>query len=151
MAKKSRQLEGDFFESERNFRLLFNGITDYAIYMLDPQGRIANWNAGAQRIKGYKAKEIVGQHFSIFYLPEEREAGLPARALEIARKEKHYLAEGWRIRKDGSKFFASVVIDPIYEKRRLVGYAKITRDITERQRALADLDTSENQFRLLVS
>lgn len=151
MAKKSRQLERDFFESERNFRLLVNGITDYAIYMLDPQGRIANWNAGAQRIKGYKAKEIVGQHFSIFYLPEEREAGLPARALEIARKEKHYLAEGWRIRKDGSKFFASVVIDPIYEKRRLVGYAKITRDITERQRALADLDTSENQFRLLVS
>jgi PAS domain S-box-containing protein len=151
MAKKGTQFERDFFESERNFRLLVNGITDYAIYMLDPEGRIANWNAGAQRIKGYKAKEIVGQHFSIFYLPEEREAGLPARALEIARKEKHFLSEGWRVRKDGSKFFASVVIDPIYEKRKLVGYAKITRDITERQQALADLNASENQFRLLVS
>lgn len=151
MAKKGTQLERDYFESERNFRLLVNGITDYAVYMLDPQGRIANWNVGAQRIKGYKAKEIVGQHFSVFYLPEEREAGLPARALEIARKEKHFLSEGWRVRKDGSKFFASVVIDPIYEKRKLVGYAKITRDITERQQALADLNASENQFRLLVS
>jgi PAS domain S-box-containing protein len=151
MVKKANQLERDFFESERNFRLLVQGITDYAVCMLDPAGNVTNWNAGAQRIKGYKAKEVLGKHFSIFYLPEDREAGAPARALEIARKEKHFLAEGWRLRKDGTKFFASVVIDPIYEKRRLIGYAKITRDITERQKILADLHTSESQFRMLVS
>jgi PAS domain S-box-containing protein len=151
MVKKANQLKRDFFESERNFRLLVQGITDYAICMLDPAGNVTNWNAGAQRIKGYKAKEVLGKHFSIFYLPEDREAGAPARALEIARKEKHFLAEGWRLRKDGTKFFASVVIDPIYEKRRLIGYAKITRDITERQKILADLHTSESQFRMLVS
>ena len=151
MIKKPNQLKRDFFESERNFRLLVQGITDYAICMLDPAGNVTNWNAGAQRIKGYKAREILGKHFSIFYLPEDREAGGPARALKIARKEKHFLAEGWRLRKDGTKFFASIVIDPIYEKRRLIGYAKITRDITERQKILANLHASESQFRMLVS
>ena len=138
-------------EDERNFRLLVQGVTDYAIFMLDPDGYVTNWNAGAQRIKGYKAAQIVGQHFSVFYTPEDREAGLPAKALQTARKTKHYITEGWRVRKNGSRFFASVVIDPIYEKRRLIGYAKITRDITERQQARSDLDQSENQFRLLVS
>jgi PAS domain S-box-containing protein len=151
MIKKPNQLKRDFFESERNFRLLVQGITDYAICMLDPAGNVTNWNAGAQRIKGYKAREILGKHFSIFYLPEDREACIPARALKIARKEKHFVVEGWRVRKDGTKFFASVVIDPIYEKRRLIGYAKITRDITERQRILADLHASERQLRMLVS
>jgi len=145
-----KKLERNLFESERIFRLLVQGITDYAIYMLDPDGIVTNWNAGAERIKGYKAKEIVGKHFSIFYLPEDQEAGLPARALETARTEKHFLAEGWRIRKDGSRFFASVVIDPIYEKRKLVGFAKITRDITERQAAISELDRSESQFKTLV-
>jgi PAS domain S-box-containing protein len=151
MAKKSVELERDVFESERNFRLLVNGITDYAICMLDRDGNVTNWNAGAQRITGYKAKEVLGKHFSTFYLPQDREAGLPARALQIARKENHFLTEGWRIRKDGTKFYASVVIDPIYEKRKLVGYAKITRDITERQQMLTDLNASESQFKLLVS
>jgi PAS domain S-box-containing protein len=151
MTKKNQQLERNLFESERNFRLLVEGITDYAIYMLDLDGHVANWNAGAEKIKGYKAREIIGKHFSIFYTPEDRETGLPARALEIARKEKHFLAEGWRIRKDGTRFFASVVIDPIFERRKLVGYAKVTRDITERQQALADLHASESQFRMLVS
>jgi PAS domain S-box-containing protein len=151
MAKKNKQPEREFFESERDFRLLVEAITDYAICMLDPDGHVIKWNAGAQRIKGYKAKEILGKHFSAFYSPEDREAGLPARALETARKEKHFVTEGWRVRKDGSKFFASVVIDPIYEKRRLVGYAKITRDITERQKVLADRDASEDQFKMLVS
>ena len=150
MAKNTKQIDRDFFESERNFQLLVEGITDYAICMLDLKGNIVNWNAGAQRIKGYKASEIIGRHFSVFYPPEDREAGLPAKALETARKEKHFLSEGWRVRKDGSKFFASVVIDPIYEKRKLVGYAKITRDITERQQALADLKASDSQFKLLV-
>src|SRR6476469_4909492 len=108
MTTKTKQLERDFFGSERNFRLLVEGITDYAIIMLDPEGRVSNWNAGARRIKGYTAKEIVGQHFSLFYLPEERAAGMPSRALETARTEKHFLTEGWRLRKDGTKFFASV-------------------------------------------
>jgi len=147
----NRRLERDFFERERNFRLLVEGITDYAICMLDPGGCVINWNRGAQRINGYTAREILGQHFAVLYLPEYRDAGVPARALATARKEKHYLAEGWRLRKDGVKFFASVVIDPIYEKRKLVGYAKITRDISERHQVLADLHASENQFKMLVS
>ena len=145
--KKSERI---LYESERDFRLLVEGITDYAIYMLDPEGRVTNWNKGAERIKGYKAREIVGQHFSVFYTPEDLAAGLPRRALETARKEKHFLAEGWRVRKDGTRFFASVVIDPIYEKRKLVGFAKITRDITERQDALTELLKSESQFKTLV-
>jgi PAS domain S-box-containing protein len=151
MSNNDRQPEGNFIESERNFRLLVEGITDYAICMLDPAGHVINWNRAAQRITGYNAREILGQHFSVFFPREDCDAGLPARALATARKEKHYLAEGWRLRKDGSKFFASVVIDPIYEKRKLVGYAKITRDISERQQALADLHASENQFKLLVN
>jgi len=146
MAVKQRHL----YESERNFRLLVEGITDYAIYLLDPEGHVTNWNKGAERIKGYKANEIVGKHFSAFYTPEERALDLPRRALEIARKEKHFIAEGWRVRKDGTRFFASVVIDPIYEKRKLVGFAKITRDITERQISLSELSKSESQFKTLV-
>src|SRR5580698_3516128 len=145
-----KKLERNLFESERIFRLLVQGITDYAIYMLDPDGIVTNWNAGAERIKGYKASEIVGKHFSIFYPPQDQQAGLPARALETAREEKRFLAEGWRVRKDGSRFFASVVIDPIYEKRKLVGFAKITRDITERQSAIFELNRSESQFKTLV-
>jgi PAS domain S-box-containing protein len=146
----SRKIEKDLYESERIFRLLVGGITDYAIYLLDPEGRVSNWNKGAERIKGYKAREIVGKHFSVFYTPEDRAANLPERALTIARKEKHFLAEGWRIRKDGSRFFASIVIDPIFEKRKLIGFAKITRDITERQSALSELSKSESQFKTLV-
>ena len=145
--KKSERM---LYESERYFRLLVEGITDYAVYLLDPEGQITNWNKGAERIKGYKAKEIVGKHFSVFYTPEDQAAQLPRKALETARKEKHFLAEGWRVRKDGTRFFASVVIDPIYEKRKLIGFAKITRDITERQDALTELTKSESQFKTLV-
>src|SRR6201996_51394 len=100
----SEKLERNLFESERNFRLLVEGITDYAIYMLDPEGRITNWNSGAQRIKGYTQDEVVGRHFSQFYTPEDREEGLPARALSTARNEGRFEAEGWRVRKDGSRF-----------------------------------------------
>ena len=146
----SKKVERNLYESERNFRLLVEGITDYAIYMLSPEGLVTNWNKGAERIKGYKAREIVGKHFSVFYTPEDRASDLPRRALETARKEKHFLAEGWHVRKDGTRFFASVVIDPIYEKRRLIGFAKITRDISERQGALSELSKSENQFKMLV-
>ncbi len=127
-------------ESERQFRLLVQGVTDYAIYMLDPNGRIASWNAGGQRIKGYASEEIIGQHFSRFYTDEDRDRGEPAYALETARTQGRYEKEGWRVRRDGTRFWANVIIDPVYdEDGRHIGFAKITRDITERreqQRAL---------------
>jgi PAS domain S-box-containing protein len=150
MARKVNRKRG-LFESERRFRLLVEGVIDYAIYMLDPNGIISNWNAGAKRIKGYDADEVVGQHFQMFYSPEDREAGLPARSLETARENGKFEAEGWRMRKDGSKFLASVVIDALYEDNELVGFAKITRDITERNKAADSLRESERHFRLLVN
>jgi PAS domain S-box-containing protein len=139
------------FESERRFRLLVEGVVDYAIYMLDPDGIISNWNAGAKRIKGYDAADVVGKYFGMFYLPEDREAGMPARSLATAREHGKFEAEGWRLRKDGSKFLASVVIDAIYEEGELIGFAKITRDITDRTMAAEALKESERHFRLLVS
>jgi PAS domain S-box-containing protein len=139
------------FESERAFRLLVQGVTDYAIYLLDPTGLVASWNAGAQRIKGYASSEIVGKHFSVFYPPEDRNAGMPQRALATASRTGKFEAEGWRMRKDGTRFFASVVIDALHEDGELVGFAKITRDITERMQARAALSESESNFRLLVS
>src|SRR6476619_4265665 len=99
------------FDSERRFRLLVEGVIDYAIYLLDPNGIITNWNAGARRIKGYQAEEAVGRHFGMFYLPADRAAGLPAASLATARETGKFEAEGWRLRKDGSRFLASVVID----------------------------------------
>jgi PAS domain S-box-containing protein len=139
------------FESERRFRLLVEGVVDYAIYMLDPDGIVSNWNAGAKRIKGYDAVDVVGQHFGMFYLPEDREAGMPARSLAVAREHGKFEAEGWRLRKDGTRFLASIVIDAIYEQGELIGFAKITRDITERAMAAEALKESERHFRLLVS
>jgi PAS domain S-box-containing protein len=150
MAQKSSSKRG-LLESERGFRLLVQGVVDYAIYMLDPTGIVASWNAGAERIKGYCADEIVGRHFSVFYLPADREANKPAQALETARRTGKFETEGWRRRKDGSKFLASVVIDAIYEDGNLIGFAKITRDITERKNAQFALNDSESKFRLLVS
>jgi PAS domain S-box-containing protein len=133
-------------ESESRFRLLVQGVTDYAIYMLDPDGRVTNWNVGAERIKGYAASEILGQHFSRFYTPEDFESGLPSRALETARREGRYEAEGWRLRKDGSRFWASVVIDAIHDDGKLVGFAKITRDLTERRETQLQLERSREQL-----
>ena len=114
------------------FELLVQSVTDYAIYMLDPQGRVNSWNAGAERFKGYSASEIMGEHFSHFYTEEDRAAGVPFRALETAKNTGRFEAEGWRVRKDGSKFWAMVVIDPIRnEAGELIGYAKVTRDMSE--------------------
>ncbi|QJE01284.1 PAS domain S-box protein [Massilia forsythiae] len=136
---------------ERRFEYLISGISDYAIYMLDPRGLVSSWNAGARRFKGYQTQEILGEHFSRFYTPEDREAGMPARALDTALTQGKYEAEGWRMRKDGSRFWAHVVIDPIYDEHaQLLGFAKVTRDVTERKRAEDALRESEQRFRLLV-
>ena len=122
-------------ETERRFRLLVESVTDYAIYMLDPQGYIVNWNPGAERIKGYPREEIVGRHFSLFYTAEDRAAGVPKKALEIATRTGKYEAEGWRVRKDGSRFWASVVINAIKDAEgQLLGFAKVTRDLTGKAR-----------------
>ncbi|TMK09582.1 MAG: PAS domain S-box protein [Alphaproteobacteria bacterium] len=150
MARNGTQQRG-VFESERRFRLLVEGVVDYAICMLDPNGIVTNWNAGAKRIKGYEAAEVIGRHFGMFYLPEDREAGMPARSLAAARENGKFEAEGWLLRKDGTKFLASDVIDAIYEDGQLVGFAKITRDITERNKAADALKESERHFRLLVN
>ncbi|HXA38001.1 MAG TPA: PAS domain S-box protein, partial [Phenylobacterium sp.] len=136
---------------DQRYRLLVDAITDYAIYMLDIDGRVASWNAGAQRFKGYEAHEIIGQHFSRFYTEEDRAAGTPAAALRTAEQEGRFEKEGWRVRKDGTRFWAHVLIDPIRTPAgELIGFAKVTRDLTERRLADETLKRSEEQFRLLV-
>jgi PAS domain S-box-containing protein len=130
-------------QSQEQFRLLVQGVSDYAIYMLDPEGLVANWNLGAHRIKGYLPEEIIGTHFSKFYTDEDREAGEPQKTLEAAEREGRLEKEGWRVRKDGSRFWANVVIDVIRDDDgKLIGYAKITRDITERKEAQRQLEAA---------
>ncbi|NEJ72729.1 PAS domain S-box protein [Rhizobium phaseoli] len=136
---------------EGRFRLLVGAITDYAIYMLSPEGIVTSWNTGAQRFKGYKPSEILGEHFSRFYLEEDRAAGIPERALATAKEHGRFEGEGWRQRKDGTRFWAHVIIDPIrHPSGELIGYAKITRDLTERRAAENAIRQSEEQFRRLV-
>jgi PAS domain S-box-containing protein len=136
---------------EGRYRLLVDAITDHAIFMLDPNGRVISWNAGAQRLKGYSPPEILGEHFSRFYTPEDLATGLPERALSTAANAGRFEDEGWRVRKDGTRFWANVVIDPIRDSAGLIlGFAKVTRDLTERKHAEAHLAQSEEQFRLLV-
>ena len=139
------------FSEEQRFQLLVNAVIDYAIYMLDPDGRIATWNPGAERFKGYKADEIIGEHFSRFFSDEDREADLPGRALRIAAREGRFEAEGWRIRKDGTRFWAHAVLDQIRAPDgTLLGFAKITRDITDKREQEKALFESEQRFRMLV-
>jgi PAS domain S-box-containing protein len=146
MSTKDQQQQRDLAESERNFRLLVEGVVDYALYMLDPTGVVTSWNVGGQRIKGYSPTEIIGQSFSRFYTEVDRANGKPERALRIAREQGRYEEDGWRVRKDGTFFWASVVIDPIYEDGKLIGFAKITRDITERREAQLKLEQMHQQL-----
>ena len=136
---------------EHIYRLLVEAVVDYAIYMLDPQGKVVSWNLGAERFKGYRAEEVIGTHFSRFYTETDRAAGVPRLALERAVKEGRFESEGWRVRKDGRRFWAHVLIDPIFdEAKNVIGFAKITRDLSERRVAADELRQSEAQFRTLV-
>jgi len=125
------------------YRRLVQSVVDYAIFMLDEEGHISSWNPGAERIKGYSTDEILGEHFSRFYTPEDVKKGVPTKALETARREGRFAAEGWRVRKDGTRFWASVVIDPVKEGEKIVGFAKVTRDLTERREAQLELERSQ--------
>jgi PAS domain S-box-containing protein len=150
MSQKSQAISSEPADAVR-FRLLVEAVTDYAIFMLDPVGIVTSWNPGAERIKGYKASEIIGRHFSTFYEAGDREAGVPQRALETARHIGKFEAEGWRLRKDGTRLWALVIIDAIRDADgTLLGFAKITRDLTERRKAEEELRRSEELFRRLV-
>ena len=127
---------------ERIYERLIQSVVDYAIYMLDLDGRVISWNAGAERIKGYAAAEIIGDNFARFYTPEDRAAGAPQNALRVASQDGRFAAEGWRLRKDGTRFWATVVIDPVRADGELIGFAKITRDMTELHEAQLELERS---------
>jgi PAS domain S-box-containing protein len=123
--------------TDEQFRLLVESVSDYAIYLIDARGRVASWNAGAARIKGYAAGEVLGRHFSLFYPSEDRAAGMPERALREAQAEGRFRAEGWRVRKDGTRFWADIVITCLRDRHgEMRGFAKVTRDMTERREAL---------------
>ena len=145
--ERTQQLESSFSqlqESERRFRLLVESVTDYAIFMLDPAGNVIKWNPGAERLKGYTAADIIGQHFSRFYTPEDRISGLPDRFIAHATRTGKYEGEGWRVRKDGSRFWASVVIHAIRDEYgELLGFAKVTRDLTAKREAEQRLRQSQ--------
>jgi PAS domain S-box-containing protein len=150
-----RRVLGELRASEERFRLLIESVVDYAIFTLDSEGHITSWNAGAERMKGYRAEEILGQHFRVFYPDEARERRQPEHELEVAIRAGRYEEEGWRVRQDGSTFWANVVITALFDHdRNLVGFGKVTRDITERRRtedareaAATDLAVAIDQLR----
>jgi len=138
-------------EVELQYRRLIEGITDYAIYSVDPEGRVTSWNSGAKRLKGYEAEEVIGQNFSKFYTPEDVAANLPAQVLETAARDGHYEAEGWRVRKNGQRFWSSVAITPIRDEAgTLVGFSKITRDVTDRKALVHQLQQHSKELELRV-
>src|SRR5262249_37390022 len=142
-----RKTQDTLVESERRFRLVIESVTDYAIFMLDPGGYVANWNLGAQRMLQYTAAEAIGQHFGRFYSEEEQQRGEPERALQVAAYEGKYVIEGWQTRRDESRFWASVAIEAIRDEAgALVGFVKITRDITERREAKLSLERAQEQL-----
>ena len=142
-----RKAQEALVETELRFRMIIQGITDYAIFMLDADGHITNWNLGAERIHQYTAAEVVGRHFECFYCEEERQRGEPARALRVAAHEGKYAVEGWCLRRDESQFWASILIEAIRDEGGgLVGFVKITRDITERREAQASLQRAQEQL-----
>jgi PAS domain S-box-containing protein len=145
-----KRAQEELERSEQLFRSLVDGVKDYAIFMLDPEGRVSSWNQGAERIKGYAADEIIGKDFSIFYAKEDVEAGKPERLLKIAAEDSQVEDEGWRLRKDGSCFWANVLVTAIRDRDgKLAGFAKVTRDFTERREFEEALRISENRFRSL--
>src|SRR5579863_2142395 len=151
MAHRTGSSKEDLHQSEERFRLLVESVEDYAIFMLDPDGIVLTWNRGAERFKGYRAVEIIGQHFSRFYPPEALERGFPAHELEVARANGTFEDEGWRVRKDGSLFWANVVITAVRNARgELLGFAKVTRDLTQQRAHEEELRRSEERFRLLI-
>jgi PAS domain S-box-containing protein len=146
----SQPAQGSFNQDDR-YRLLVDAVVDYAIYMLDTNGLIRSWNSGAKKIKQYEQSEVLGRHFSLFYTPEDLASDLPGRALKSAEQSGRFEGEGWRIRKDGTRLWALVIIDPIRaDDGTLIGFAKVTRDLTERKAAEQALRQSEQQFSLLV-
>src|SRR6478672_2208978 len=137
--------------SDNRFERLIASVTDYAIFMVDAEGTVTSWNAGAAQIIGYDPVEIVGQHFSRFFTAEDRQSGLPARILDAARREGRHEDEGWRVRKDGGRFWANVVTQPVADEHGAVtGFVKIVRDVTARRAAQEALRQSERRFRILV-
>lgn len=139
-------------ESEERFRLLVERVKDYGIFMLDPQGRVVSWNTGAARLKGYQSDDIMSRHFSVFYLPEDVQEGVPERDLETARTNGWFEGEGWRVRKDQSKFWASVIVTALHDKAGgLIGFSHITRDLSEHKRAEEKVIAYQNQLRSLAS
>src|SRR3954466_4584226 len=138
-------------DTDASFRVFVESVRDYALIMLDPQGFIVSWNAGAEAIKGYAAGEIIGKHFTTFYPPEAIESGLPERELVVAQAVGRFEDEGWRLRKDGSRFWANVVITALRDRGgNLIGFAKVTRDLSERRKIEENLRESEQRFRALV-
>lgn len=137
--------------SELRYRLLVEGVTDYAIFSMDTSGHVTSWNTGAERIKGYRPEEIIGKHFSAFYLEEDRRAGLPAHVLHTAEQSGHFEGEGWRVRKDGSRFWASVVVTALRdEEGALYGFSKVTRDVTDRKALLDELQRHSHELELRI-
>lgn len=151
MSLDTQQAGAAFLGSEESYRLLVDSIVDYAIIMIDLDGHIASWNAGAERLKGYRAEEIIGRHFSCFYPPEAIEAGLPEKELANAAQNGRFEDEGWRMRKDGARFWANVIVTALCDQTGVIrGYSKVTRDLTERNEIAAALKKAGAYTRSLI-